>query len=54
MLTTTTVDTNIDRPTVLYVSGADLYIKGNIKYNTTSSGKNPSLVIIVQKDTQGI
>jgi hypothetical protein len=40
----------INKPTVLYVVGADVYIKENIRYSTTS-GDNSSLVIIVQKDS---
>jgi hypothetical protein len=40
----------INKPTVLYVTGADVYIKNNIAYSTLS-GDNPSLVIIVQKDS---
>jgi hypothetical protein len=42
----------IDKPTVLYVVGADIYIENNITYSTII-GDNPSLVIIVQKDTEG-
>jgi hypothetical protein len=43
-------DDKIITPTVLYVVGADVYIEENIRYSTTS-GDNPSLVIIVQKDS---
>lgn len=37
----------INRPVVLYVTGADLYISNDIIY--TSLTDNPSMVIIVQK-----
>jgi len=37
----------IDRPTVLYVVGADAYISQNITY----SGNNASLIIIVKEDS---
>jgi hypothetical protein len=49
---THTSDIVIDKPTVLYVVGADIYIENNITYSTII-GDNPSLVIIVQKDTEG-
>lgn len=42
----------IDRPTVLYVVGADINIHNDITYST-ASGTYPSLVIIVQKDSAG-
>jgi hypothetical protein len=38
----------ISQPTVLYVVGADVYIKENIRYAGTNTF--PSLVIIVQKE----
>lgn len=41
----------INNSTVLYVTGADVQIDSDIEYGTT--GTNPSLVIIVQKDNQG-
>lgn len=40
----------INKPTVLYVTGADVYIKQDIRYSTTLRD-TPSLVIIVQKDS---
>jgi hypothetical protein len=47
---TLNVSITINKPTVLYVVGADVYIEENIRYSTTS-GDNSSLVIIVQKDS---
>ena len=47
---TSTGPVTINKPTVLYVTGADVYIKEDIRYSTTS-GDTPSLVIIVQKDS---
>ena len=41
----------INNSRVLYVIGADVQIDSDIEYGTT--GTNPSLVIIVQKDNQG-
>ena len=42
----------IQKPTVLYVVGADVYIHNDIQY-TTATGDTPSLVIIAQKNISG-
>ncbi len=42
----------INKPTVLYVVGADIQIDSDIEY-TQVLGTNPSLVIIAQKDSGG-
>jgi len=43
-------DIVIKKPTVLYVTGADVYIQKNIKYSGIATDY-PSLVIVVQKDS---